>query len=213
MPAEEQGHHGFDPDRVVVANTAIMQSLANPLRMRLLGLLRVHGPSTATKLAARVGESSGLTSYHLRQLASVGLVTEAGPEDLMGVRQTGGRERWWKASHEATAVTQLPDPDDEAATAAIGDYARAVLAASSAKAHAWLSTAYRWPVDWRDTTSFDDTELHLTVAEATRLRAELGAVLAKYRHHSPGAEPPPGTAIVSAQFQVFPYPDQEPPAE
>ena len=98
MP-EEQPHPWIDSDRDVVhADAAIMQSLSHPLRMRLLGLLRVEGPSTATKLASQVGESSGLTSYHLRQLASVGLVTDAEPGDLADVQQTGGRERWWKAA-------------------------------------------------------------------------------------------------------------------
>ena len=85
-----------------------MQSLAHPLRMRLLGLLRMQGPSTATKLASQVGESSGLTSDHLRQLASVGMVTDADPSDLADVQPTGGRERWWKAAHQFTRSRAAP---------------------------------------------------------------------------------------------------------
>src|SRR5581483_1560810 len=49
----------------------------------------VEGPSTASRLARRLGESSGSTSYHLRMLARAGAVVEA-PE--LGTR----RERWWR---------------------------------------------------------------------------------------------------------------------
>ncbi len=78
----------FDADRDVVTDAAALQGLAHPLRLRLLGLLRAYGPSTATKLAARCGESSGLTSYHLRQLAEAGFVVDADPADLAGVDRT-----------------------------------------------------------------------------------------------------------------------------
>ena len=69
---------------------AAVHVLAHPLRTRLLGLLRTAGPSTATALAAKLGTNSGATSYHLRRLESVGLVTDTG---------TGkGKERVWAAS-------------------------------------------------------------------------------------------------------------------
>ncbi len=64
-----------------------VRALAHPLRLRLLDLLRFDGPATATMLAERVGESSGSTSYHLRQLARHGFIEEAPKRD--------GRERWW----------------------------------------------------------------------------------------------------------------------
>ena len=53
-----------------------LRTLAHPARARLLGLLRIEGPATATALAQRLGTNSGQTSYHLRQLAAVGLVVE-----------------------------------------------------------------------------------------------------------------------------------------
>lgn len=57
--------------------------------MALLSALQ-DGPATATMLARRLGESSGQTSYHLRQLERHGLV-EDDPAHV------GGRERWWRA--------------------------------------------------------------------------------------------------------------------
>ena len=53
---------------------------------------RFGGPATASQLAEKLGESSGATSYHLRQLAAHGFIEDA-PE------HGKGRERWWKAVH------------------------------------------------------------------------------------------------------------------
>src|SRR3712207_9537790 len=64
-------------------------------RSALLALLRSEGPSTASRLGQRIGESSGTTSYHLRQLAGLGFV-----EEVPG--QGTARERWWRARHRRT---------------------------------------------------------------------------------------------------------------
>jgi DNA-binding transcriptional ArsR family regulator len=66
-----------------------MRALSHPLRLELLDRLRTEGPATASLLAQRIGESSGATSYHLRQLARYGFVEE-------DVRDAKGRERWWR---------------------------------------------------------------------------------------------------------------------
>jgi DNA-binding transcriptional ArsR family regulator len=66
-----------------------MRALSHPLRLELLDRLRTDGPATASLLAERIGESSGATSYHLRQLARYGFVEE-------DVRDAKGRERWWR---------------------------------------------------------------------------------------------------------------------
>src|SRR4051812_14770407 len=59
---------------IQVTDVRALRALAHPLRNRLLGLLRLDGPATASRLARVVGESSGATSYHLRQLAAYGFV-------------------------------------------------------------------------------------------------------------------------------------------
>ena len=46
-----------------------LRALAHPIRMSLVGMLRVHGPLTATRAAELLGESSASCSFHLRQLA------------------------------------------------------------------------------------------------------------------------------------------------
>ena len=75
------------PDRVLDATA--LQGLAHPLRVQLCDQLSMHGPATATQLAARLNESSGATSYHLRQLEKYGFVEE-------DPGRGSGRERWWR---------------------------------------------------------------------------------------------------------------------
>jgi DNA-binding transcriptional ArsR family regulator len=65
-----------------------LRLLTHPLRRRIEQEMRA-GPVTATSLAKALGESTGLTSYHLREMAKHGFVEEV-PE----LRR--GRERWWR---------------------------------------------------------------------------------------------------------------------
>jgi DNA-binding transcriptional ArsR family regulator len=211
IPTEDRHPWLESADDAVHPDTAVLQSLAHPLRIRLLGLLRLHGPSTATKLATQVNESSGLTSYHLRHLASAGLVTDAEPDDLAGIRQTGGRERWWKAVHRFTAVSDAPS-GDETAAAVRDDYVRTALAHYSGIAQRWLAAAHTWPQEWRSTAGFSDLSLQLTPAESIRLQGEIAELVGRYRRHEAGSTVEPDQAVVTAQFLVFPHPDQEPPA-
>ena len=86
-----------------------LKAIAHPLRMRLLGALRIDGPATASQLGRRLGESSGSTSYHLRQLERYGFVTD-------DEEQPSGRERRWRAVHDMTAfpttLADVPGADD-----------------------------------------------------------------------------------------------------
>src|SRR5579862_3303759 len=84
------------------ADAGAVRALTHPLRLELLDLLRFEGPSTASRLARRVAESSGATSYHLRQLARHGFI-ERDPRD-------GGREVWWRHREQKLA---LPDADGD----------------------------------------------------------------------------------------------------
>ncbi|CAM5282890.1 transcriptional regulator [Streptomyces spiroverticillatus] len=95
--ADERPNQAAGRDRVLdpTQDTAALKALTHPLRIRLLGLLRQHGPGTASELAARTGESSASTSYHLRVLAKYAFVEEAEHKD--------GRERRWRSAHAVTS--------------------------------------------------------------------------------------------------------------
>ncbi|GAA3934658.1 helix-turn-helix domain-containing protein [Actinomadura viridis] len=81
-----------------------LKALSHPLRRRILQRLTAHGPATSTTLGQVLGESTGTTSYHLRQLEKYGFIEEI-PE------RSAGRERWWRAV-QGPRDRRLPAPED-----------------------------------------------------------------------------------------------------
>ena len=65
-----------DPTQQHVVGPDALKGLAHPLRLRLLAELNARGSATASQLGDALGESSGSTSYHLRQLHKHGFVEE-----------------------------------------------------------------------------------------------------------------------------------------
>jgi DNA-binding transcriptional ArsR family regulator len=88
----------FDPSRDVMLTPRRLRGLVHPIRVRLLFLLENDGPATASQLGRRIGQSSGVTSYHLRVLADLGFV-EDDPE------HGNGRDRWWTFGENAIELT------------------------------------------------------------------------------------------------------------
>src|SRR5919206_299786 len=86
-----------------------MWATAHPVRLRIFELLR-EGPSTASRLARRVGESRGTTSYHLRILANAGAI-----EDAPGLGNA--RERWWQRRDRLSVMPTDDDAEGRAITA------------------------------------------------------------------------------------------------
>lgn len=80
-----------------------MWTVSHPLRFRIWELLR-EGPSTASRVGRRLGESRGSASYHLRMLADAGLVVE---DEALGTR----RERWWRRPDEPVLGIAGGDPE------------------------------------------------------------------------------------------------------
>ncbi|MET9248619.1 helix-turn-helix domain-containing protein [Nonomuraea sp. NPDC003709] len=79
-----------------ISDPRVLKAVSHPLRVRLLGLLRLDGPATASELGRKAGESSGSTSYHLRELFKYGFIEE--DDD-----RRDGRERRWRARHRYTS--------------------------------------------------------------------------------------------------------------
>jgi len=153
--------------------------LAHPLRSRLLGSLRLHGPATATSLAADLGTNTGATSYHLRQLAEVGLVAEEG-------RPGTGRQRFWRAVHEMSSWHRSQYDDDPDAAAAADWLAGQQLTRLNSQFEAWWAAEREEPAEWRDASSLSDYYLALNAAQAQALMAELDAVVNRWRDVEPG---------------------------
>ncbi|MEU3945329.1 helix-turn-helix domain-containing protein [Streptomyces sp. NPDC029526] len=152
-----------------------LRGLAHPMRMQLLNELRRGGPATASRLAAKLGESSGATSYHLRQLAAYGFVEDA-PE------QGKGRERWWRAVHEGVrfdaALLQDSDPDVRGAADL---FLHEVANQHTKELATWLGTREDWSQEWRDSSDMSDWTLDLTPESARELRQRMHDLVASYR--------------------------------
>ncbi|HEU4945712.1 MAG TPA: helix-turn-helix domain-containing protein [Kribbella sp.] len=172
----------------------LLRALAHPMRNRILGLLRVYGPATATTLAGRLGVNTGATSYHLRQLADAGLVVE---DDSRG----NARDRWWKAAHRSTYFDQseLLETEPELTMGFLHGIAQ-IYAENMFRAIDEMQTQ---TPEWRDAAILSDFLFHLTPAQLTAMKAELLTVLDKYRTDL--SEPlPEGAEQVSVQLQAYP---------
>jgi DNA-binding transcriptional ArsR family regulator len=186
-----------EPSRVHL-DAESLKVLAHPLRARLLGLLRLDGPATATGLAGRLGTNSGATSYHLRKLASVGLVAEL-PEE------GDGRDRWWRAAHDMTSWNERPFTDDPDTAQAAEWLAGFGLRMSVRRLEDWMEARSDWDAEWRDASDMSDYMLELTPAEAAGLAEELHSVI---QRHVPAPGARAGTRQIIVQLQLFPRVDR-----
>jgi DNA-binding transcriptional ArsR family regulator len=183
-----------------------LRGIAHPLRMRLLGLLRAHGPATATLLADRVGASTGATSYHLRQLAAYGFVEE---ESGRG----SGRERWWRAVHRTTRYGAALASGDASAAEAGEAFLRTLAMQYADETQRALDEWSTLPDEWR-APPLADFALRLTPAEFRALQHRLTDLLVGYREDDPEriAQAPQGSQPVRVLVEMFRRPGG-PPAE
>ncbi|KQX52715.1 MULTISPECIES: helix-turn-helix domain-containing protein [unclassified Streptomyces] len=163
-----------------------LRGLAHPLRIQLLRALRRHGPATASQLADRLGESSGATSYHLRQLAAHGFVED---DPTRGK----GRERWWKAAQQGTTFDESlysnPDPEVQGA---VEVYVHEIASIHAQEMSTWLGTRHTWDEAWYGASNMSDFTLALPPERLRELNMKIHALINEYRDttdpETPGAE-------------------------
>ncbi|MGW0614271.1 ArsR/SmtB family transcription factor [Streptomyces sp. NPDC002788] len=174
-----------------------LRGLAHPLRMQLLDALRFGGPATASQLAAKLGESSGATSYHLRQLAEYGFVEDA-PE------RGKGRERWWQASHRGLRFdADLLNDSDPAVRGAADMYLHEVATTQTRDLSTWLGNRDSWPEEWSDVWDMSSWTLRLTPELTRELVEKMHALVGTY-HDRATAEDAPGAEQVRFHTHAFP---------
>ncbi|MFC3577859.1 ArsR/SmtB family transcription factor [Streptomyces yaanensis] len=174
-----------------------LRGLAHPLRMRLLDALRFGGPATASQLADRLGESSGSTSYHLRQLAAHGFVEDA-PE------HGKGRERWWKAVHRGLAFDDSLLRDDNPEVRGAADlYLHEVATTQTRDLSTWLGNRDAWPEEWSRVWDLSSATLRLTPELTRELVEKMHALLDTYRELA-ADENDPQAAQVRIHTHAFP---------
>ncbi|KQO61248.1 winged helix-turn-helix domain-containing protein [Curtobacterium sp. Leaf261] len=157
----------MDETRPNLADPAVLDALAHPVRLDVLGFLMSSGPATASECARAVGDTPSNCSYHVRVLARHGLVEAVGSSD--------GRTRPWRAT--ITGFTNEVDPEDQAG-------ADAMLAASLELDHhlarEHLRTRDTLPEAWREIEVHAQYGLVVTPAELRDIAAQLDAVIRPY---------------------------------
>jgi hypothetical protein len=175
--------------RDVVAEAA----LRHPVRAALMDLIRRRGTVTSSEAAKELGGSSGLYSFHLRQLARYGLIDEA-PAGR-------GRVRPWRLAATAPSATPAPGPAESSDGADLDTLARGLEDESYRR---WLAHRDQAPPRWQRDEAFSQV-LYLTPRELTEMGTAIRALIAGYRQREdrPAARPP-GAAPVAVVARLFP---------
>ncbi|MCU1412841.1 MAG: hypothetical protein JWN80_181 [Microbacteriaceae bacterium] len=174
-----------------------LKGLAHPLRLQIFDALSVHGPATASGLAERFGESSGATSYHLRQLERHGFVREVEGRGT-------GRERWWERTPQGVVI----DGGDL-------DETPVGRAASELVMRQWLQNRTRAIEDFighgREDFGVEwENDSILTMANLRLTREQLKQVVSQWAEHmqpvldSFVGQDEPGSRPVQIHFNAFP---------
>ncbi|GAA0924472.1 ArsR/SmtB family transcription factor [Nonomuraea longicatena] len=179
-----------------------LKSFAHPLRLRMYEELERSGPSTATQLAARLGENTGATSYHLRELARHGMIEQA---EGLG----RGKERYWRIVPGGFSYGSAGAGDDEETKGALQALVDDLLRQRAEELARW--TREHDPGSaWTAAGGLGRRALRLTPEETAEMRDAVLGILQTYRTMSDEREmgrPAPGTARVIVHFDVLP---QEP---
>lgn len=179
-----------------ILDAGALKALAHPLRFQLLELLVEHGPATASGLGRTLGENSGSTSYHLRQLEKHGLIEEA-------TEVGNARDRYWRAAEGGWTLAGfelLQREDTRDAAAMLLDE---VLRARFERVQRWHREGHRWGEAWVDASVEATARLRLDRAQLAALTEELVAVLDRHRDDQRAGDDT-DTALVTVHLEAFP---------
>jgi hypothetical protein len=133
----------------------------------------------------------------LRALARHGFVSED------PASAADGRHRPWRALVVAISFGQ--DPDQPDAVRAAGRLLVESLQARVEEVRTqYLDRQWEYAQEWRDAVGIRQDVLHVTAAELTEVRAELAAVLARYRRLDPAGRPARARRV-HAVIDVLPW--------
>ena len=172
-----------------------LKAFAHPLRMAMYDALVEYGSATATMLARRLGESTGQTSYHLRQLERHGFV-EDDPD------KPRGRERWWRSiGFSLEGRSMLEDPSTAAATDIV---LQRVLDERATVLAQWMRHPDTEP-GWGDVGVNERATVGMTADELHALIAELEEAIDRHVTAARSTDAP-GRRRVRVYLDAFPLP-------
>jgi|tagenome__1003787_1003787.scaffolds.fasta_scaffold20921546_2 predicted ArsR family transcriptional regulator len=178
-----------------------LRALTHPVRLRMLGILRTEGPTTATALANRLGLNTGATSYHLRQLAQHGFIVD-------DAERGNGRERWWRAAHASTrtSLEKYPDPADKEALDA---YLQTVVVVYTQMLQQAIEERSTLSDEWRNASTMSDWRCRLNPEQAERLINTVSDLIEEFEKAEELPVDDPGGVAYTVMFHAFPRPGGE----
>jgi DNA-binding transcriptional ArsR family regulator len=180
----------------ITPTAAGLRALSHPTRLKMLMLLRLEGPATATGLAAQLKLNTGATSYHLRQLAEHGFIEE-------DTERGDARDRWWRAAHRSTR-TGLRFGDAAEAESAEG-YLRSVAMMYTESLMQAVAERRYLPVRWQRASTTSDWHLRLTPERAEQLTDALAELIESWSEQE-AADGTLGAADFVVNLNAFPRP-------
>ena len=179
-----------------------LKALAHPLRVKIFDVLSTYGSFTASGLAERLGESSGATSYHLRQLEKHGFVREV---EGKGV----GRERWWERTPGGITL----GTEEALKTSAGREATQLVMREWSSNRERTLGEFLErgfdeLPKKWTEATMISLTNVVVTAEQLGEFTERYMAMATEFADEHRGRQDP-GSRPVQLQFHAFPVLDGE----
>jgi len=182
---------------VTVTNANTLRAMASPIRMRILGTLRVNGEQTVGSISEQLGEAPGVISYHLGQLSGAGLVEKVKSPD--GDR----RKSWWKACQSAIRLGRSGEKGEVEDAKAVDLFRRSAALSYEMAYERFLDKLPELPQEWADSCTSDDHVLNLTAEEMRLMVGELNEVIRRWQvkadaHDDDGTDTKPVALIMQA---------------
>jgi DNA-binding transcriptional ArsR family regulator len=199
-PTHTELTEGLPPTRELDLES--LKALSHPLRVQIVNALSIYGAATASGLAERFGESSGATSYHLRQLERHGFIQEVQGKGT-------GRERWWERVPGALNIGSSAAEETPAGRSAaqlifreFRQTADRLLVDFTERGPEML------PPEWMDTSEITTANARLTLEQMQTFVRAVNAAINTYVIPFRGQQLE-GTRAVQIHFNAFPVIDAE----
>jgi DNA-binding transcriptional ArsR family regulator len=161
-------------DVTQVRDSRVLAAAAHPLRRRLMDVLKVEGPATASMLADRTEQAVGNVSHHLKVLAGAALIVEV-PE-----RARNRRERWWTLASAAVRWSDSDFAEDPVGQAVASAAVSINLDRQVGLVRAWHGAADEQRVAWGDAPFATDKWFSMTPDELAGFERELQALIDRW---------------------------------
>ncbi|MER6118595.1 helix-turn-helix domain-containing protein [Streptomyces sp. NPDC001743] len=182
---------------IEITDPQAMRALAHPVRLAILDRLNRNGPATATELAPEVGATPSVTSWHLRHLATFGLVrdSEPGPDR---------RQRRWEAVARGFRFAASQDPADEEGRSAARELSRQMFLRYADVPARWAAEVEPGlDPEWSAPAGLAYTRVTVSADELASIQDEMERVLAPYANRD-AADRPKGSRGVRLMRYVLP---------